>query len=134
MAKFHEAEIPKWQKITGYAFSIIFSIQILMAGIMKIIGNPDMTENMAKLGSIGDNIFLVGIGELFLLLLYWLPQSRKLGFYLFCSFVGGIIATELIGGRPIFIGISTATLLYAGTIMRFPSLIISPKVPAKKIA
>jgi len=132
MALFHEAEIPKWQKITGYVFSIIFSIQILMAGIMKIIGNPDMTANMAKLGSIGENIFLIGLGELFLLLLYWLPLSRKLGFYLLCSFVGGIIATELIGGRPIFIGISTATLLYAGTIMRFPSLIISQKVPAKK--
>jgi hypothetical protein len=134
MALFHEEEIPKWQKITGYVFSIIFSIQILMAGIMKIIGNPDMTANMAKLGSIGENIFLIGLGELFLLLLYWLPQSRKLGFYLLCSFVGGIIATELIGGRPIFIGISTATLLYAGTIMRFPSLIISQKIPAKKIA
>jgi|AntRauTorckE5430_2_1112549.scaffolds.fasta_scaffold15876_2 hypothetical protein len=134
MARFHEDHIGKAQKITGYILSILFSFQIFMAGIMKVIGNPDMTENMAKLGSIGENIFLVGIGELFLLLFYWLPQSRKLGFYLLCSFVGGIIATELIGGRPIFIGISTATLLYAGTIMRFPSLIMNQKKPAKKIA
>lgn len=94
-----------------------------MAGIMKVISNPEMTENMASLGPMAENILLVGIGELILLVLYWVPNTQKLGFYLMCSFVGGIIATEIIGGRPIFIGISTAILLYAGTILRFPSLI-----------
>lgn len=96
-----------------------------MAGIMKVIGNPEMEKNMANLGSMADLILFVGIGELILLALYWIPQTRKLGFYLMCSFVGGIIATEIIGGRPVFIGILTAILLYAATILRFPSLLKS---------
>lgn len=123
MVKFHETDIPKWQKITGYVLSILFSFQILMAGIMKIISNPEMAENMANLGQMNDNILLVGIGEIVLIVLYWLPNTQKLGFYLMCSFVGGIIATEIIAGRPVFVGISTAALLYAGTILRFPSLL-----------
>jgi hypothetical protein len=123
MAKFHEDQIGKVQKIVGYALSIVFSFQILMAGIMKVISNPEMTENMASLGPMAENILLVGIGELILLVLYWFPKTQKIGFYLMCSFVGGIIATEIIGGRPIFIGISTAVLLYVGTILRKPSML-----------
>lgn len=125
MAKFHETGISKGQKIAGYILSVLFSFQIFMAGIMKVIGNPEMEKNMANLGSMADLILFVGIGELILLALYWIPQTRKLGFYLMCSFVGGIIATEIIGGRPVFIGILTTILLYAGTILRFPSLLKS---------
>ncbi|MEM6525517.1 MAG: DoxX family protein [Bacteroidota bacterium] len=123
MAKFHETGIPKWQRIIGYILSIIFSFQIFVAGTMKIISNDEMNENMAGLGPMADHILLIGLGELVLLALYWIPKTQKIGFYLMCSFVGGIIATEIIGGRPIFIGISTAILLYAGTIMRNPSQI-----------
>lgn len=127
MAKFHQTDIPKWQRIIGYILSILFSFQIIMAGIMKLIASPEMTKNMATLGPMNDNMLLVGAGELILLVLYWLPKTHKLGFYLMCSFVGGIIATEIIAARPLSIGISTAVMLYAGTIMRFPSLIKNEK-------
>ena len=122
MAKFHETDIPKWQKITGYFLSGLFSFQIFMAGIMKIIIDPDMMKNVPNIGPMADYVLFIGIGELILLCLYWLPKTQKFGFYLMCSFVGGIIATEIIGGRPLWVGIGTAILLYAGTIMRNHSL------------
>lgn len=70
MAKFHQTDIPKWQRIIGYILSILFSFQIIMAGIMKLIASPEMTKNMATLGPMNDNMLLVGAGELILLVLY----------------------------------------------------------------
>ena len=127
MAKFYEVGIPKWQRIVGYMLSILFSFQIFMAGLMKIIANPEMIKVMASLGAMANYTLFVGWGELILLALYWIPQTRKLGFFLMCSFVGGIIATEIIAERPVIVGIITAVLLYAGTIMRYPSLLKSMK-------
>lgn len=47
-----------------------------------------------------------------------------------CAFVGGVIVAEVAAGTHVeqgappapLVGIVTAVLLYAGTIMRFPSL------------
>ncbi|MDX1650898.1 MAG: DoxX family protein [Brumimicrobium sp.] len=123
MANYHEAGIGKAQKITGYVLSILFSIQILMGGIMKVIQAPDLVEGMQALPNWGDNIVLLGILELILLALYWYPKTMRLGFLLFCSFVGGIIVAEVVMGQPPIPGVITAVILYAGTILRVPSLI-----------
>jgi hypothetical protein len=44
MAKFHEDHIGKAQKITGYVLSILFSFQILMAGVLKVVGEDAIVE------------------------------------------------------------------------------------------
>lgn len=46
MANFHETNISKTQKITGYILSSLFSFQILMAGIMKLLQTEAIVENM----------------------------------------------------------------------------------------
>ena len=44
IAKFHEIGIPKWQRITGYALSIVFSIQLFMPSVLKVIQEADIME------------------------------------------------------------------------------------------
>ena len=101
MAKFHDSSISKIQRIAGYALSFMFSSMIFISGVSKV----------------------VGVLELVLLVVYWIPKSMKMGFYLLQSFVGGIIVAEVVTGQVPFAGIAVATFLYAGTILRHPSLL-----------
>jgi len=77
---------------------------------------------MAKIINFGDKVFFVGALELLLLALYWTPKTSNLGFFLLCSFGGGIIVAEIVGGNLPFAGITVTTLFYVGTILRKPSL------------
>jgi hypothetical protein len=131
MATLHEPQISKTQKIVGYVLSILFSIQILMAGVLKVIGEVSIVERMSNVPNWGDKLLFIGILELILLALYWIPKTQKLGFYFLCAFVGGIIVAEVAAGTheeqgappaPL-VGIITAILLYAGTILRKPSML-----------
>lgn len=123
MAKYHENQIGKGQKVVGYILSGLFSFQILMAGVMKLIQAPPIVENMNAITNWGDKTLFIGVLELLLLAFYWFPKTMKLGFYLMASFAGGIIVAEVVAGKPPVVGIVTAVLLYAGTLLRNPSLL-----------
>ena len=131
MARFHDEGIGKTQKIIGYVLSILFSINIFMAGAMKLIQEAAIVERMNNIPNWGDKLLLIGVLELILLALYWIPKTQKLGFYLICAFVGGIIVAEVAAGTHVeqgmppapLVGVVTAVMLYAGTIMRKPSMI-----------
>lgn len=118
----HETHISKTRKIAGYALSIIPSLMLLMAGIMKVIGHEALVENMSKITNWGDKILLVGIIELVALALYWIPKTSNIGFFLLASYAGGIIVAEVVGGDFPLPGIMVATMLYVGTMLRKPSL------------
>jgi len=129
MANFHEDHIGKAQKITGYVLSILFSINIFMAGILKVIGEASIVERMNNIPNWGNKLMFIGLLELVILTLYWIPKTQKLGFYLLCAFMGGVIVAEVAAGThegmppaPL-VGIITAVMLYAGTILRKPSML-----------
>jgi len=123
MANYHDTSISKAQKIAGYTMSILFSIQIIMAGVMKLFLAAPIVENMNAVTNWGDKTLFVGILELIILAFYWIPKTQKLGFYLLCSFVGGVIVAEVVAGKPPIAGILISVLLYAGTALRFPKLL-----------
>ena len=80
-----------------------------------------MVENMAKVNMASSTPY-IGILEISCVLLFWIPKTSNLGFFLLCSYVGGIIVAETtMGGAP-FLGLITATLIYVGTFLRKPQL------------
>lgn len=131
MATFHDEGISKIQKIAGYGLSILFSINILMAGALKVFQEAAIAERMNNIPNWGDKLLFIGVLELVLLALYWIPKTQKLGFYLICAFVGGIIVAEVAAGTHVeqgmppapMVGVITAVMLYAGTILRKPSML-----------
>ena len=122
MTSLHETQISKARKIAGYTISIIASFMLFMAGIMKIIGNEEMKINMTKVTNFGDKLMLIGILEIIILILFWIPRTRNIGFFLLASFGGGIIVAEIVTGEMPFAGILVTTLFYVGTILRKPTL------------
>lgn len=118
----HEIQIGKVRKIIGYILSILASLLILFAGVSKVAGSEQMLENMNQIPNFGDKVMLIGMLELIILALYWIPKTSNIGFFLFASYTGGIIVAEtVLGGAPIT-GIIVAVLFYVGTLLRKPSL------------
>lgn len=96
---------------------------IFMAGIMKIIGSEEMQINISKVTNFGDKLILIGILEIVILTLYWIPRTMNIGFFLLASFGGGIIVAEIVTSEIPIAGILITTLFYAGTILRKPAFI-----------
>ena len=118
----HETQINKTRKIAGYTISILASLMILGAGVSKIMGSEEIVKTMNRLPNFGNKIFIIGVLELFILALYWIPKTSNLGFFLLCSFGGGAIAAEIVLGDTPIGGIMFSILLYVGTKLRKPSL------------
>jgi len=64
----------------------------------------------------------IGLIEWACVIAMFLPATRKLGFFLVASYLGGVIATEWVhgGGIPIP-GLTLNTLLYLGIALYAPS-------------
>lgn len=123
MNMLHETQISKKRKIAGYVLSIIPSLMILMAGVTKLIGTEEMVQNFANLTNWEDKMLFIGILELVILALYWIPKTMNMGFFLMLGFMGGALLAEVIlkGGMPLP-AIFVTSLFYIGTMLRKPSL------------
>jgi hypothetical protein len=123
MTHLHEPQISKTRKIVGYILSILPSGMILITGIMKLSGSTGMEAAMGEIPNFGEVVFFIGLIELACLLLYWIPATSNIGFFLLCSYTGGLIVAEIVSdGMPIA-GILISVLFYVGTILRKPSLL-----------
>ena len=65
----------------------------------------------------------IGLIEIFVVVLYWIPKTMNIGFFLFCSYAGGIVVGELIHGDVPLPGLVTGAMVYVGTLLRKPSLL-----------
>ena len=87
----------------------IVGLALLASGVFKLI---QAEEVVAMLGA---NTLYVGIVEVLCVIALFVPATRKLGFFLCASYLGGVIATEWIhlGGAPMP-GLILSTMLYVG--------------------
>ena len=90
---------------------------------MKLMGAEEMKANMSAIPNVGELLGTIGAIELICLILYWIQKTSNLGFFLLCSYVGGIIVAEMVAGGPPIPGVPVAVLLYVGTFLRKPSLL-----------
>lgn len=91
-------------------------LALLASGTAKVFGAEMMVN------ALGVNTLWVGLIEWSCVSAMFLPATRRLGFFLCASYIGGIIAMEWLtmGGAPIP-GLVLNTLLYAGIALYSPS-------------
>ncbi|MTB50165.1 hypothetical protein [Lewinella sp. W8] len=92
-------------------------LALFASGIFKLLQAEEVVAML------GDNTLYVGIIEVLAVIALFVPATRKLGFFLCASYLGGVIATEWIhlGGAPIP-GLVLSTMLYLGINLYDPSL------------
>jgi len=123
MKSLHENQIGKARKITGYSISILATLMLLMAGITKLMGAEEMLENFAKMPNWTDKMAFIGALEIVILVLFWIPKTMNMGFFLMLGFMGGALFAEvLLTGEFPIPAFFVTTLFYVGTFLRKPAL------------
>ncbi len=120
--KLHESQISKTRKITGYILSILPSLMIVFSGSNKIIGSEWMVEAMNGIPHIGEMTPFIGMLEITCVLIFWIPKTSNIGFFLLSSYTGGIIVAEIVANHSPMPGIVLAIFIYVGTMLRKPSI------------
>ena len=113
-------EISKTRKIIGWVLSGFTALILIRSGIMKIMNGPTMAEGLGAINI--TNAPLLGGVEIACVLLYLIPKTSNIGFFLLCSYLGGAIAAAIAQGHMPTTGIVFSILLYIGTMLRKPEL------------
>ena len=121
MFTLHETSISKPQRIIGYLLSLVPSLIVFLSGVVKFTPNAPILDMLERLG-VAEHAVLIGVVEILCVILYWIPRTSNFGFFLFCTYSGGIIVGEMIVGDLPIPGIAIAVMIYTGTLLRKPSL------------
>ena len=104
-------EITEKRSLLRFIWVIPILLLIAMA-IPKILGLEFMAENAEKAG-LSHMFFSVGIIELACVIVFIIPVTRRIGFFLCVAFIGGIIATNWIE-KSFNLGVIMQVLLWIG--------------------
>lgn len=88
---------PQLRKILSYVFLALPAAMVVMAGLVKITGNPEVSANLAKVG-MGSYVFIIGLSELLAAVLLFFRKTEKVAFFFMLSFLGGAAAADLAMG------------------------------------
>ena len=111
---------------TGWMFSGLAALFLLMDGVMHIMNIPPVVEAMTQLGFPTTTAPRIGLLELVLLVLYVVPRTAMLGAILWMGILGGAIASHIRVGDPLFthilFGVYVGVFLWVGLYLREPKL------------
>jgi hypothetical protein len=122
MSTLHETGISNSRRTIGYLLSILASLAVFGSGVTKFFANNEIHLLLERLG-MAEHALLIGLIEIGVVILYWIPKISNIGFFLFCSYAGGIIVGELILGDVPLPGLAIGGMIYVGTLLRKPSLV-----------
>ncbi len=77
----------------------IVSLMLVMGGIMIIIKSEELVQTMSKAG-LDKHIQFLGITELIIVALLFIPKTNRVGFFLATSYLGGALSVELANNNP----------------------------------
>lgn len=121
MFRLHENGIGPSRQIWGYALSLLASLAVFGSGVTKFFPAGDIHLLLRELG-MEDHTLTIALVEIAVVVLYWIPRTSNFGFFLFCSYVGGILVAELILGDVPLPALAIGGMIYVGTLLLRPSL------------
>jgi hypothetical protein len=114
----------KWLRITGLVLHILIAALMLAAGSAKVLGLIP-PEELEKLGPIGQQIWLIGTGELITAVLLVIPRTSSLGILLASGFWGGAICFHMSRNEPYLTQSALLLLTWVGAYLRIPAMFSS---------
>lgn len=122
MFKQHENGISKSRRIIGYVLSYLPALGVMGSGFTKFFPDNEIHVLLEQLG-MAEHAVLIGLIEIAVVLLYLIPKTSNIGFFLFCSYIGAILVGELVIGDVPIPALTIGVMIYVGTLLRKPSLL-----------
>jgi hypothetical protein len=112
-----------WKAIGGTVVHVLVGGIMVLAGSAKVLGFFP-PEQLAKNG-LGDQIMLIGAGELIAAILLLVPRTASLGVLLTSGFWGGAICLHMSRGESYMVPSIFLLLAWAGAYLRLPRMFSS---------
>ncbi|MFC5410176.1 DoxX family protein [Larkinella bovis] len=119
----------KAKRIITIILTAISSGMVILSGLMKLSGSPEVTQALTNAG-VGPYIPMLGIMELVFAGLFLYPKTMKVGFLLLCCYFAGAIAAELSHNGPYSNAILVQVLIWVAAFLRDPSIFL-PTSPVR---
>ena len=107
---------------TGRVLSVLCAALLIMSGVMKLQGGPELEKNLEPSGIPLSMVFPLGIVEIACTVLYLIPQTAVLGAILLTGYMGGAICTHWRIGDPFYIQSILGVVIWLGIYLREPRL------------
>ena len=89
----------KLKKIITLVITVLAVGMVVLSGIMKLSGSPELLAKMAEVG-VGPYVPVLGIMEITFAALFAWPKTMRIGFLLLSCYFAGALATELSHAMP----------------------------------
>lgn len=122
MFDLHENGIGRTRLVVAYLLSVLPSLAVLGSGVSKFFPDTEIHLLLRQL-AMDDYALPIELLEIAVVVLYWIPLTSNLGFFLFCTYVGAILMAELVIGDVPLPALTIGAMVFAGTLLRKPSLL-----------
>lgn len=102
------------------------ALTMLGPGITKVAGVERVVKGLTVLG-VGSHVAQIGVLQVVIAILYLLPVTRNIGFFLTCSYLGGAILAHLSHDQAITVPAVALTLFWVATFLTKPDLFFPAK-------
>jgi hypothetical protein len=116
--------ISKGRRIAGWVLTVLVSGLFVASASAKLLRSQQAVEMMEKLG-LGDQLLLIGVGELISALLFLIPWTHSLGVLLLSAYMGGAIATHMQHGESYVAQSGILALIWLTGFIRYPEVLQS---------
>lgn len=97
------------------------ALALLGSGFAKLAGAEQVVKGLTASG-LGPYITLIGVLEVTIVILYLVPATRNIGFFLICSYLGGAIITHLSHSEAITAPTVLLSLVWVAMFLTKPGL------------
>jgi hypothetical protein len=106
----------------------LLSLLFIASGAGKLLRAEPVVEGMTKWG-LGDQVLLIGVGELVSAVLFLIPRTHSLGLLLLSAYMGGAIVTHMQHGEAYVAQSVFLALIWVAGYLRYPEVLQSFRAP-----
>jgi DoxX-like family len=112
------------RQIAGWVLTEFLMAIFVGSAIMKLIRAPQVVEMLDQWG-LGNDVLLIGVGELASVLLFLIPRIHSLSVLLLSGYMGGAIVTHMQHGESYVAQSIILLLIWIAGYLRFPEILQS---------
>src|SRR5258708_19610135 len=86
------------RQIAGWVLTVLLTALFVASATMKLMKTAQVVEMFEKWG-LGNEVLLIGVGELTSAILFLIPRTHSLGVLLLSAYMGGAIVTHIHHGE-----------------------------------
>jgi hypothetical protein len=109
------------RRIAGWLLTGLLTALFAASAAGKLTGAAQVVEVMQKWG-LGDQVVLIGVGELVSALLFAIPRTHSLGLLLLSAYMGGAIVTQMQHGESYAVPSVILVVIWVTGFLRHPEV------------